>query len=195
MNNQIFVRIGKKIRDMRNQRAVKLHELADAAQISKGLLSRIENGRTIPSLPVLLAVIRALDVNLDSFFEGLELPLQKAYIHRRKADYMPFEKEEAFGFLYHHILNGSIASIALEAVLLDLEPGSHREPVTTDGYEFKYILKGQVDYHLGQEVICLQEGDSLFFNGRIPHVPVNSGTETASMLVIYLLLPTNGNSS
>ena len=193
MNNQIFIRIGKKIREIRTQRNIKLHELAEESHISKGLLSRIENARTIPSLPVLLSIVRSLKINLDSFFEGLDLPDQKTYIHRRKADYAAVEKEESFGFLYHYILNGSIAQVALEAVVLELQPGSRREPVTTDGYEFKYVLKGEVDYHLGDETITLQEGDSLFFNGKIPHVPVNRTENVVSMLVIYLLLPPNSN--
>ncbi|MDJ1484363.1 XRE family transcriptional regulator [Cytophagaceae bacterium YF14B1] len=195
MNSQIFVRIGKKIREIRNQQQIKLHELAEESQISKGLLSRIENGRTIPSLPVLLSIVRSLKINLDVFFEGLDLHEQQKYILRRKSEYTPFEKEEGFGFLYHSILTSSIPSATIEAVILDLQPGSQRDQVITDGYEFKYLLKGEIEYHLGDEVVVMQEGDSLFFNGKIPHVPVNRTTLPASILVIYLLLPagTNGN--
>ncbi len=195
MSNQIFIRIGKKIREIRNQRNIKLHELAEESQISKGLLSRIENGRTIPSLPVLISIISTLKINLDVFFEGLEFPEQKNFIYRQKTDYTPFEKEEGIGFLYHFILNGTISNVALEAVILDLQPGSQRESVTTDGYEFKYVLKGEVEYHLGHETVRMKEGDSLFFNGKIPHVPVNRTDKPASILVIYLLLPLNGTGS
>ena len=83
MSHQIFARIGKKIRETRIQQQTKLHELAETASISKGLLSKIENGRTIPSLPVLLAVVRALKMDLNVFFDGIELPEEKPYIHRK----------------------------------------------------------------------------------------------------------------
>jgi mannose-6-phosphate isomerase-like protein (cupin superfamily) len=63
--------------------------------------------------------------------------------------------------------------------------------VVTDGYEFKYVLKGEVAYHLGEEIVHMQQGDSIFFNGKIPHVPVNTSQEPVSMLVVYLLLPGN----
>lgn len=192
MSDQILIRIGKRIRETRNQRNIKLHELAEQAQISKGLLSRVENGRTIPSLPVLLGVVKALNLNLDVFFEGIEVPDQQPFVHRKKSEYTPFDKEEAFGFLYHFILNGSVANVAMEAVVLELQPNSKREKVTTDGYEFKYVIKGEVEYHLGNDVVVMQEGDSLFFNGKIPHVPVNRSDKPVSMLVIYLLLPVNG---
>ncbi len=193
MNKPIFARIGKKIRDLRTHNNTKLQELAEKAQISKGLLSRIENGRTIPSLPVLLSIVGALQINLEVFFEGLDVPDQQAFIHRRKAEYAPFEKEEGLGFLYHFILNSTVDNLALEAVILDLQPGSQREPVTTDGYEFKYLLKGEVEYHLGEQIVHMREGDSLFFNGKVPHVPINRADKPASMLVLYLLLPANSN--
>lgn len=189
MSNQIFARIGKKIRENRVQRQTKLHELAETAGISKGLLSKIENGRTIPSLPVLLAVVRALKMDLDVFFEGIEMSEEKPYIHRKKSEYVPFEKEEALGFLYHSILAGSVGPVAMEAVILEVQPGSRREAVSTDGYEFKYVIKGEVEYHLGDEVVAMREGDSLFFNAKIPHLPVNRSSQPVVMLVVYLLLP------
>jgi transcriptional regulator with XRE-family HTH domain len=189
MNSQILIRIGKKIREIRQKQQIKLHELAEEAQISKGLLSKIENGRTIPSLPVLLSIVQSLKVDMSEFFEGIDLHKNGNYVLKKKADYVPLEKEEAIGFLYHLILSQNILNMAFEAVILDLQPGSKREKVVTDGYEFKYVLKGEVTYHLGDEVVHMQQGDSIFFNGKIPHVPENMGSEPVSMLVVYLLLP------
>ncbi len=193
MGYPLIGRIGQRIRETRRRQGLKLHEVAEVAQVSKGLLSRIENGRTVPSLPVLIAIIQALKVELSAFFEGLDLSAQSAFIHRKAAEYEPFEKEQALGFLYHHILSRNVLNLSLEAVMLDLAPGSQREKITTDGYEFKYVLKGEVTYQLGEETIVLGAGDSLFFNGKIPHVPINQASEPASMLVIYLLIPPTGN--
>lgn len=125
------------------------------------------------------------------FFEGVELENNCNYILKRKADYVPFEKEESIGFLYHLILSQNILNMAFETVILELQPESRREKVVTDGYEFKYVLKGEVEYHLGEEIVLMQQGDSIFFNGKIPHVPVNKSQKPVSMLVIYLLLPVN----
>ncbi|MDO1448974.1 XRE family transcriptional regulator [Rhodocytophaga aerolata] len=190
MNGQIILRIGKKIREIRQRQQVKLHELAEEAQISKGLLSKIENGRTIPSLPVLLSLIQVLKIEMSEFFNGIELNGGGSYIHKKKEEYIPLEKEEAIGFLYQLIVSQNILNMAFEAVILQLEPDSKREKVVTDGYEFKFVLSGEVDYHLGEEIVELKAGDSLFFNGKIPHVPVNKSQHAVSMLVIYLLVPT-----
>ncbi len=187
MGGQLIVRIGRKIRETRLRQQMKLQEVAGTAGISKGLLSRIENGRTVPSLPVLLSLIRALKVPMDAFFEGIDATPPAPYVHRKAFEYASLGKEVAAGFLSEHILSQNVLNVALEASIMTLQPGSQREPVTTDGYEFKYVLKGEVEYRLGDDTVLLQTGDSLFFNGQLPHVPVNRSTETASLLVIYLL--------
>ena len=189
MHDPILVEIAKKIRSLRQARNLTLHEVAERAEVSKSLLSKVENGRTVPSLPVLVAVIQSLEVDMSSFFEdigfgqGANLP----YIHQRAEDYQPFERERATGFSYRHVLNQSLQDTTLEVVLLDLQPGSEREPLTTDGYEYKFVLRGEVEYQIGENTVQLATGDSLFFDGRVPHVPINRGEEVASMLVVYLL--------
>ncbi len=193
MSNHIIINIGKKIREIRNHQDIKLQEIADASQISKGMLSKIENGRTVPSLPVLLAIIAALKVDMRSFFDNLDLGEKKLYIHKKKTEYPLLEKEDAHGFLYHSILSQSINQCIIDVVILDLKPGSQRDKVTTDGFELKYIIKGQVVYELGDESITLEEGDTLFFDGKIPHVPINKTDSPVSMLVIYFLIPEVGN--
>ncbi len=189
MINPVIGGIGKKIRKIRQEKQIKLHELAEEAQISKGLLSKIENNRTIPSLPVLISIIKALKEEMSAFFEGIDISGENPVIYKKKSEYYSFEKEEALGFIYHFILEKTLFNQSIEAVILELLPNSKREKVTTDGFEFKYILKGNVEYHLGDDIIEMEEGDSLLFNGNIPHVPVNKSDKPASMLVIYLLLP------
>jgi transcriptional regulator with XRE-family HTH domain len=187
MSDQILINIGKKIRSVRQKQNLKVHELSTKSNISKGLLSKIENGRTVPSLPVLVSIIQALKMNLSSFFEGVNSDNHQDFIHIKKEDYQPFEKEEAKGFSYQFVYSKNLINSSFQVVLLELQPESERDSVTTDGYEFKYMLKGEVNYRLGEKEILFKEGESLFFNGRIPHVPTNRGKEKALMLVIYLL--------
>ncbi|WP_295712747.1 cupin domain-containing protein [Mucilaginibacter sp.] len=57
--------------------------------------------------------------------------------------------------------------------------------MSTEAFEYKYILKGEIDYLINGQVYNLKEGDSLFFDGRLPHVPKNSTTENCVMLIVY----------
>jgi transcriptional regulator with XRE-family HTH domain len=189
MDDRVLINIGKKIREVRQQRNLKLNELAEEAQITKGMLSKIENGRTIPSLPVLLSVIQALKLDLKAFFEGIDLSEKEFYIHKKAIDYQKIQKEDSPGFAYQLMLTQNTSHFVIETMILELAPQTRRAVLTTDGYEFKYILSGQITYQIGNERITLEKGDSLFFDGQTPHTPMNLTNEPASMLVIYIFLP------
>jgi len=185
--SDFIIGIGKRIKDIRKENNLTINELANRANVSNGLISRIENGRTIPSLPVLLDLIQSLDIDASYFFEGVENRNSAKYLYIPKENQQVIEKEiEAQGFKYMHIFSKSLNSLGFEAVLLTLEPNSKREKVITDAWEFKYILKGTVKYLIDQEEVTLSEGDALYFNGRFPHVPVSISDESCIMLVLYL---------
>ena len=96
-----------------------------------------------------------------------------------------FEKEDAAGFSYQRIFTQTIKKSTVDVVILELEPNAQRPQIQTDAFEYKYILNGAIDYHFGDEVYHLKQGDSMLFDGRMPHTPKNSGKDKASMLVIY----------
>ncbi|MFD2827743.1 helix-turn-helix domain-containing protein [Leeuwenhoekiella polynyae] len=184
-----IIGIGKRIREIRKDKGFTISTVATQADVSNGLISRIENGRTIPSLPVLLNIINALEIEVAAFFNSLPQSGKTSFIVSRKAEHSILEKEDdAKGFQYKSIFGKSLASIAFEAVLLEIQPGSERSKVETDAYEFKYMLSGSCVYNIGDEEVTLHEGDSIFFDGRIPHVPINRREVPTAMLVLYFYL-------
>lgn len=181
-----LIGIGKHIKKIRKEKQLTISEVASRAKVSNGLISRIENGRTIPSLPVLLNIIVSLETPINVFFEHLRVIENAKFLVFRNTDYADIEKEiEAEGFVYKFIFSKQLSSFGLEAVLLEVKPNSKREKVITDAFEFKYILSGTITYLIDEEEVILNEGDSLFFDGRIPHVPVNKSDVSCKMLVLY----------
>ncbi len=188
MNGNEISYVGKRIKEMRLSKEFKLVEVAIKSGVSKGLLSRIENGRTVPSLPVLFNIIGALNENPTTFFEHLNYTSNSPfYMLIKNKDYQPIEKEDSVGFNYFSIMSRSFRDVTFSAVLLKLEPQAKRDMVTTDGMEFIYLAEGDIDYKLGDATITMNQGDSLFFDGRVPHLKINNSTQTARILVIYLL--------
>ena len=184
-----IIGMGKRIREIRKEKNLTINTVATDAEVSNGLISRVENGRTIPSLPVLLNIINALEVEVATFFNSLPASGKVPFVVSRAAENSVIEKEiEAKGLEYKYIFGKSLSSIAFEAVLLEIQPGSQRDKVETDAYEFKYMLSGQCVYVIGDEEVTLYEGDSIFFDGRIPHVPENRGTQPTKMLVLYFFI-------
>lgn len=184
-----LIGIGKRIKEIRKGGGATISDIAQKAGVTGGLISRIENGRTIPSLPVLLKIITSLDVEVTEFFSGMPQVNGANFIVSRKEDNGIIEKEdEAIGFEYTYIFGKQLSSLGFEAVLLEVKPDSKREKVSTDAFEFKYVLTGECSYIINEEEVLLREGDSIFFDGRLPHVPVNRGTVSSKMLVIYFFI-------
>lgn len=189
MMEDYLVGIGKKIKEIRKGGNKTISEIALKAAVTGGLISRVENGRTIPSLPVLLKIIGALNVEVAEFFKGMAQASGAKYIISRKQDQGLIEKEDqAEGFEYRAIFGKQLSSLGFEALILKISPNSKREKVCTDAFEFKYVLSGECFYRIDDEEVLLQEGDSIFFDGRIPHVPVNKGHLPTTLLVLYFFI-------
>src|ERR1700744_3087144 len=72
MQKDVILQISNKIKEKRKERQITLQELADKAGVTKGFISQIENNRTVPSLTVLLSIIRSLNIDLNAFFDELQ---------------------------------------------------------------------------------------------------------------------------
>lgn len=187
--NDYLIGIGKRIKEIRKNGSLTISEIATRASVTAGLISRIENGRTIPSLPVLLKIINSLETEVTDFFNGMPQTNGSNYIVSRREENTTIEKEDdAVGFSYSYIFGKQVNSLGFEAVLLEVHPNSKREKVVTDAYEFKYMLSGECYYIIDNEEVLLKEGDSIFFDGRIAHVPENRSTNITRMLVLYLFI-------
>src|ERR1700730_11895715 len=104
MEEDVLIQISNRIKERRREKNITVQELALRANVSKGLISQIENSRTIPSLLVLIEIIKSLEIDLNEFFKDIrskaaDLPI----LIKRKSEYDCFEKEHAAGFHYQRI--------------------------------------------------------------------------------------------
>ena len=132
MEDDILIQISNRIKDRRREKNMTVQELATLANVSKGLISQIENSRTVPSLIVLIEIIKSLDIDLNVFFKdirhkGADFPL----LIKRKNEYEHFEKEDAEGFNYQRIFTQSIKNSTIDIVILNLEQNASRPLVET----------------------------------------------------------------
>jgi transcriptional regulator with XRE-family HTH domain len=190
MQDDIILKISYRIKEIRKEKRITIQELADRAGVSKGLISQIENNRTIPSLPVLMNIVQSLDLDLTSFFKDLSGDNQQEKVFViRSSEYSPLQKETAKGFNYQRILARNIQSGPVDFVLLELKKGARRNKmVVTDAFEYKYLIKGRIDYLIEDKNYILEEGDSIFFDGRLGHNLSNIGDSNALMLVVYYFI-------
>lgn len=185
----VYFKIGGIIRKYRKERDLKLLDLSALTGIGSAMLSKIENGRMIPTIPTLFTIIQKLGISPEVFFSQLNADNKfPGYYFIPKDQFSAYEKEEgAKGFEYLSILEHNMESGgAFQVSILRLKPGASRPLVTTSAYEFIYLLNGKISYMLEDKAFEMTEGDALFFDGNIAHVPVNRSKQTASLLVFYL---------
>jgi transcriptional regulator with XRE-family HTH domain len=188
MQEDLILLIGEKLKSKRTQKNITLEDLANRAGVTKGLISQIENNRTVPSLPVLFNLIHSLGDDLKSFFEDMHEHFTNGHVLIvRKGEEKPFEKEPVKGFSYKRILTKSIVAQAIDIAVLELKKGAARKQmIQTDAFECKHILKGSIEYQIEKEKFILNAGDTLFFDGRARHKLRNIGDGEAAILIAYL---------
>jgi transcriptional regulator with XRE-family HTH domain len=187
MRNVELGKVGRKIRQLRKERSMNLQEVADKSDITAGLLSRIENFRTLPSLPVLHNISMALNVPLAELVDLVGSNGASNYVLVRKGQANKEEREDSQGLFYENILSTSLGETNIQVSIVSVPSQTYRKPLTNDCMELVYIVKGELEYALGENKLKLQEGDTLFFDGGIPHSLHNTAAETAVLFKVYLL--------
>lgn len=167
------VAIGRELRAFRRQQGITVAELAVMTNLSIGMLSKIENGITSPSLTTLQVLSHALSIPLTAFFRRFE-ELRSA-VHTKAGTGVDVEGAGTRAG-HHYNLLGHIGSnssgVVVEPYLITLKDHTDIFPTFQHGgMEFLYVLKGTVEYGHGNESYLLEPGDSLFFDADAPHGP------------------------
>ncbi|MCK5878253.1 MAG: cupin domain-containing protein, partial [Holophagae bacterium] len=171
----------------RKELGLTLETLAGKTGLSKGLLSKIENFRTVPSVPVLAKVAQALDVDMGKLMEGIALQAEEEFQLIKVADRRRVERDNAQGFCYEMLGSLPTGTGVSDFYLLTVDPGARRDRVTTEGRQAVWVAEGRLVFQVDGQRVEMCTGDLLLFDGRIPHVPLNESTEPAVLFCAYLL--------
>lgn len=165
------VAIGLQVREFRTRLGMTVVDLARQAELSPGMLSKIENGQTSPSLSTLQSLSRALNTPVTSFFRKFEEQRDATFV--RAGDGLSIDRRGTKAGHEYALLGHSIGKqLAVEPYLITVtEPRELSPTFQHAGFEFLYLLEGEVVYRHGQKVYEMQPGDSLFFDAEAPHGP------------------------
>lgn len=177
--------IGNQIRAFRRQQDLSISDLASAAGLSNGMLSKIENGGISPSLSSLQAISKVLQIPLSSFFSSFEERQDCSFV-KANCGVTIDRRGTKIGHLYQllgHVLRGDVV---VEPYLITLrEDAAAHTGFRHSGIEFIYMLEGELDYRHGPELYHLEPGDSLLFDSSALHGPEHlSGATTRYLSII-----------
>jgi len=170
---RLEVAIGREVRELRKQLGITVADLGDATGLSTGMLSKIENGLTSPSLTTLQSLSHALGVSISTFLRRYEA--RRNAVHVKAGEGVKMERRGTRAGHQYQLLgylgtNG--AGVTLEPYMITLTTDSDVFPTFQhEGVEYLYMLEGTVEYRHGDNTYLMQPGDSLFFDADAPHGP------------------------
>ena len=179
--------IGERIRRLRLKKSMGLVELGRHTGLSASFLSQLETGRVVPTLRNLARIAMVFSKDLSYFFETEPHTIFR--IHRRKERVrLPQSGVETpayfFESLGYMVPDRHMDPYFAEFVPLtrEMEPRAHMHP----GFEFLYVLDGELEIHHGDQACTLEDGDAIYFDASTPHSYHCAGKKPANAIIVTM---------
>lgn len=171
VENDLEKAIGRQVRHYRQELGLSIVELSKLTKLSAGMMSKIENGRTSPSLPTLRALSAALNIPVTALFRGYDN--QRDAVHVIAGQGLKIDRRGTRAGHQYRLLGHSLhGDVTVEPYLITLDEKSEVFPLFQHvGIEFIYVLSGSMTYMHGNTTYDLNPGDSLFFDSDATHGP------------------------
>jgi transcriptional regulator with XRE-family HTH domain len=167
-----FFYIGDRIKSLRKNQKRTLQEIADGSELSKSMISKIENNRTVPSVAALVKIAKSLGTNISSLLENDQW--EKAILTTRQEAHQNLTFTEKGYSIFPYASN--FHEKKMQPFLFTAKKGEvvpHQ--LSHEGEEFIFIIAGEMRMKVGEIEYILKPGDSLYFNSLQKHgiIPIS----------------------
>lgn len=178
--------LGAKLRHLRMRKKLGLVELGKHTGLSASMLSQLENGKLVPTLPTLARIAMVFDVGMDYFFGDRKKKLLFNTVRNGERIRFPDRADSPAPAWFFECLAFSSQSKSMQAYLATIQPRERQraEEHVHDGAEFVYVLEGELSIIYGDEEQILKAGDSAYFDGSEPHGYRATGDANARAIVV-----------
>ncbi len=157
--------IGIRIKETRLARGMTLQTVSDVSGLSPSMLSLVERGRASPSIGSLVVIASALGVTMSDLVANDPMPEEKLVVRAAEANAV-----ETAQHVVRRVLRED-KSRGLSVAVNEYAPGTGNadQPVTHDGFEYGYVLEGQLTVTVEETSYVLDGGDLISYSSRRPH--------------------------
>lgn len=186
LNNELQrYSIGPRIRALRLKKKLGLAQLGAHTGLSSAMLSKLERGQVIPTLPTLLRIAMVFGVGLDHFFAAGEDKPLVAVVRKEQRLQLPTPPDERPPAYLFESLDYPVADRRMEAFYAEFPTDARpSEPHQHGNAEFIYVLSGRLAVEVGGEVMLLNAGDAMYFDSSVPHSYRREGRGVCKALVV-----------
>lgn len=180
--NQALASIGGRIRELRQSRSWTLQALADATNLSPGMLSLVERGRASPSIGSLIIIANVLEVPMSDLLAENQDANENIVVRASEAHAIETSQHVIRRLLKED--EGRGVSFAIN----EYEPrtGSSDLPISHEGFEYGFVLEGKLSVEVDQTKYLLEAGDLISYSSRRPHRIWNHSSQKVRTLWINL---------
>jgi transcriptional regulator with XRE-family HTH domain len=168
----VLAEVGPRLRRLRVRRGLTLTALAAQTGISKSTLSRLESGQRKPSLELLLPLAAVHHLPLDELVGTPPVGDPRVRLKPRTRN----------GRLVYPLTQQSSGMAVWKVVI---PPERERKLRTHAGYEWLYVLSGEMQLILGEHDITMRAGEVAEFDTRLPHWFGPAGDEPVEILSVH----------
>src|SRR3972149_8361907 len=182
MVEQLVINVGRKIRELRQQRTLSLRQLSEKVDVSPSAIQKIEHNLISPTLGTVLKITKGLGTTLQSLLDE--------QMETRDVVFLPEEKRRTVSVpdlkIRIQSLADGLANQSFSAVLLTIPKRARMKErdFHHQGEELQFCIKGKVKFTSRQETYLLKPGDSLRFKSSLRHYWENVGDTDAQLLMI-----------
>ncbi|GAA1979985.1 helix-turn-helix domain-containing protein [Kitasatospora viridis] len=170
---EVLAGVGPRLRDLRRKHGTTLAKLAETTGISISTLSRLESGERKPTLELLLPLARAHQVPLDELVGAPAVGDPRVRLRAVRRDWATIVP------LTHN--PGGV-----QAFKMIIPPERHDpDPRTHEGYEWLYVLAGELRLVLADHDLVLKAGEAAEFDTRVPHWFGSTGAAPVELLSLF----------
>jgi transcriptional regulator with XRE-family HTH domain len=183
-------RIGERIKYLRLKKSMGLVELGRHTGLSASFLSQLETGRVVPTLRNLARIAMVFSKDLSYFFEPE--PQKLFRVHRSKDRVRLPQSGVSDPSYFFESLGYLVPDRQLDPYYAEFLPQkAGRTPKAHQhvGYEFLYLLSGELDLSHGEVVHHVKQGDAIYFDASTTHCYLCRGDESATAVIVTLQQP------
>ncbi len=186
-------RIGERIRRLRLKKSMGLVELGKHTGLSASFLSQLETGRVVPTLRNLARIAMVFSKDLSYFFENE--PTAMFRVHRQKDRVrLPQTGVEPPTYTFES-LGYMVPDRHMDPYFAEFMPSTGNaepKPHMHQGFEFLYVLDGELELKHGEHQCTLQPGDAVYFDAGTPHSYQCVGRKPAGAIIVTMHQPPLG---
>jgi transcriptional regulator with XRE-family HTH domain len=178
--------LGNKLRQLRLKKKIALVDLGKHTGLSASMISQLENGKLVPTLPTLARIAMVFDVGLDYFFSDKKRKRLFSIVRSDERMRFPERSDSPAPGYFFECLAFSAQDKSLQAYLAEFPPRGYDDVSEHmhEGAEFFHVLQGSVMIRYQDEEFILSVGDSVYFDSSAPHAYRGLDSSASKAIVI-----------